>query len=203
MIPGAGAGQPKSGRPLPDKSRLRLELTAARAGRHRDLDAGKRRLERALGASAGARVVACYVARPDEPATADLLSALRDAGVQVLLPVLTREPDWAWFAGLDQLTPGPFGIGQPTGVRLGASALALADVIWLPGLAGTTSGVRLGTGGGWYDRALLHARPDAPRGLLLFDDEVRDHLPQDPWDQPIDLIVTERRTITCGGQPVE
>lgn len=203
MNPGAGAGQPKSGRPLPDKSRLRIELTAARAGRHRDPDADQRLVERALAATAGARVVACYVARPEEPDTAGLLTALREAGVQVLLPVLTREPDWAWFAGPDQLTPGPFGISQPTSVRLGASALALADVIWLPGLAGTVGGVRLGTGGGWYDRALLHARPDAPRGLLLFDDEVRDQLPHDPWDQPIDLIVTERRTITCGGQPVE
>jgi 5-formyltetrahydrofolate cyclo-ligase len=55
----------------------------------------------------------------------------------------------------------------------------------------------LGTGGGWYDRALLRARAEAGRGLLLFDDEVRPHLPHDPWDQPIDVIVTERRTITC------
>lgn len=150
-----------------------------------------------MGASDAARVVAAYLSRPDEPQTTALLSGLVDAGVRVLLPVLRLQPDWAWYEGPDHLTPGPFGISQPTGPRLGADALALADWIWVPGLAGTPSGIRLGTGGGWYDRALTHARSDAVRGLLLFDDEVRPHLPHDPWDQPVDLIVTERRTITC------
>jgi 5-formyltetrahydrofolate cyclo-ligase len=172
-------------------------LIAARATRPRDPEADRRRRDRALAASVGATVVACYLARPDEPDTVGLLAALGNAGVRILLPVLTREPDWAWFTGPEDLGPGPFGIRQPTGPRLGVAAVARADWIWLPGLAGTPSGIRLGTGGGWYDRVLLHARADALRGLLLFDDEVRDELPRDPWDQPVDLIVTEDRSIAC------
>ena len=58
---------------------------------------------RALAACAGAGVVAAYVARPDEPATADLIEGLRLSGVRVLLPVLRREPDWAWYTGPDGL----------------------------------------------------------------------------------------------------
>ncbi|MCE1174142.1 MAG: 5-formyltetrahydrofolate cyclo-ligase [Propionibacteriales bacterium] len=197
MNPGAGEGEPKTASPLPDKSRLRAELIAARAARTPDPAAEQLRTDRALEVSAAAGVVAAYLARPHEPETAALLRALAEAGVRVLLPVLTLQPDWAWYAGPDHLAPGPFGISQPTGRRLGADALAVADWIWLPGLAGSPSGVRLGTGGGWYDRALLHARAEAVRGLLLFDDEVRDQLPHEPWDQPVDLIVTERRTITC------
>jgi len=152
---------------------------------------------RALAACSGAAVVAVYSARPEEPATAELIEALWRSGVRVLLPVLTLEPDWAWYAGAAELTPGPRGIAQPTGRRLGATALSSADWIWLPGLAGTPDGRRLGTGGGWYDRALTWARPNAVRGLLLFDAEVLDQLPVDAWDQPVDLLVTELRQIDC------
>lgn len=200
MNPGAGEGQPKSASPLPDKSRLRAELIAARSARNPDPDDERLRADRALEVSAGAGVVAAYLARPHEPGTSALLASLTDAGVRVLLPVLRLEPDWAWYTGPDDFAPGPFGISQPTGPRLGADALAEADWIWLPGLAGSPSGVRLGTGGGWYDRALIHARAEARRGVLLFDDEVLDHLPQEPWDQPVDLLVTERRTITCAAR---
>jgi 5-formyltetrahydrofolate cyclo-ligase len=75
--------------------------------------------------------------------------------------------------------------------------LSSADWIWLPGLAGTPDGRRLGTGGGWYDRALAQARPNTVRGLLLFDAEVLDQLPTDPWDRPVNLLVTELRQIVC------
>jgi 5-formyltetrahydrofolate cyclo-ligase len=62
-------------------------------------------------------------------------------------------------------------------------------------LAATPSGDRLGTGGGWYDRALRYAAPDALIGVLLRDREVLDVLPVEPFDRAVDLIVTESRTI--------
>ncbi|MBA3020227.1 5-formyltetrahydrofolate cyclo-ligase [Propionicimonas sp.] len=197
MNPGAGEGQPKSSVPLPDKATLRAELQAARTGRAPDLQLASHRTERALAACAGASVVAAYVARAGEPETAALIESLHRSGVRVLLPVLTTQPDWAWYTGVDGLAPGPRGIDQPTGARLGPQALAQADWIWLPGLAGTPDGRRLGTGGGWYDRALTHDRGDARRGLLLFDDEVLAEIPVDAWDQPVDLLVTEHQSLRC------
>jgi 5-formyltetrahydrofolate cyclo-ligase len=86
--------------------------------------------------------------------------------------------------------------GIPTPSTKGTpDVLSQADVIIMPGLAGTLSGARLGTGGGWYDQALLHANPKTPRWLLLNDDEVVDALPQDIWDQPVTDLVTEKRWI--------
>lgn len=193
QLPGP-AGQPRGGVPAA-KTMLRAEVSAARAAQPDDPRATAARTANAVAACADSSVVACYLSRPDEPDTTALIQALVDGGVRVLVPVLRREPDWAWFTGFAELVPGPHRILQPAGPRLGASALALADWIWLPGLAGTPDGRRLGTGGGWYDQALAHAREDAVLGLLLFDREVLPEVPTQDWDRPVDLLVTEARIV--------
>lgn len=185
-------GQPIASR---SKAALRIRLRAARAVRPPDPSGDDARTARALAACAGSRVVAAYASTAGEPPTADLIGALHASGVRVLLPVLRREPDWAWYSGPDGLAPGPLGIPAPTGPALGAAALGLADWIWLPGLAGSPGGRRLGTGGGWYDRALAHASGEARLGLLLYDDEVLDTVPTEPWDRDVHVLVTERRRI--------
>lgn len=141
--------------------------------------------------------MACYASVGSEPHTWALMDALRDSGVRVLVPVLRREPDWAWYEGREHTRPGPQGILEPLGPRLGREALAEASLIWASGLAGTPAGDRLGTGGGWYDRALGWASPPARVGMLLYDDEVLDWLPTDPWDRPVQVIVTESRLVEC------
>ncbi len=174
---------------------MRSRLRAARAARIPDPAADDARTVRALAACAGLDVVAAYVSRADEPATADLIEQLRLDGVRVLLPVLRREPAWAWYTGAGDLAPGPLGIPVPTGPVLGPEALGQAGWVWLPGLAGTPDGRRLGTGGGWYDRALAWASPQAGLGLLLFDDEVLDDVPTQEWDRSVHVLVTERRRV--------
>lgn len=198
MRPPDAEGQPHGLDGRRAKAEFRARLNAARAARDADSSAELARAVRCLAACAGAAVVAAYFARPEEPQTHQLVDALLAAEVPVLLPVLGPEPDWAWYTGAEHLVTGPRGIRQPDGRVLGAQALGQADFIWLPGLAGTPDGRRLGTGGGWYDRALAWARPDATRGLLVFDDEVLDDVPTDEWDEPVDLLVTEHRRIDCG-----
>lgn len=199
MIPGASAGQPLTDESARTKQALRATLRHARASRRPNPDEAEALAAAALHLADSATVVAAYVSRAEEPATTALLNRLWHGGVRVLLPVLRREPDWAVYAGPGSLQPGPLGIPQPasSGTGLGAAAIAQADVVWLPGLAGTPHGDRLGAGGGWYDRALAWARPDAVRGLLLFDDEVLQNLPTDPWDEPVHALVTPGGLIRC------
>lgn len=174
------------------KAALRARFAARRLGTPGP--AGDRDT-RLLALGDGCRVVACYASLPQEPATGGVIARWHARGVQVLVPVLRRAPDWALHTG--DYRPSWRGIPEPVGPPLGASALAGAGLIVVPGLAGTTDGHRLGTGGGWYDRALAHAAPDAVVVLLLDDAEVVAELPTERWDRLVDVILTPTRTIHC------
>ncbi|MDO5681749.1 MAG: 5-formyltetrahydrofolate cyclo-ligase, partial [Propionibacteriaceae bacterium] len=124
--------------------------------------------------------LATYFSIPPEPSTWELVAWLQARRVTVLLPVLgpradgspRREPDWAPYAGPDSLRSGLWGIPEPTTPALGARGLASAEVVVCSALAGTETGKRLGMGGGWFDRALEYAAPDAVFVTLLNDDEI-------------------------------
>jgi 5-formyltetrahydrofolate cyclo-ligase len=53
----------------------------------------------------------------------------------------------------------------------------------------------LGYGGGFYDAFLAGIAAGVPRIGLCFDLQVVDEVPASPNDEPVDLIVTERRVI--------
>ena len=125
-----------------------------------------------------AQTVTAYVSRASEPGTRALLHALTARGVRVLLPVLTEGLvlDWAEYTGDDTLgpcaLPGNSALLEPDGGRLGVDAIAEADVVLAPGLAVGADGVRMGFGGGCYDKALALVDPGTPVVVLLYDDEV-------------------------------
>ena len=137
----------------------------------------------AVGAAWNPGVIALYASRKQEPGTLIAIRRLLELGWQVLLPKLSKEPDWAWATG--ELRPGWAGIPEPTDQGLGIGSLALADVIVVPCLAVSRDGTRLGMGGGWYDRALHHRRPGTPVWALANSDEVLPRYPMNrmifPW----------------------
>ena len=89
-----------------------------------------------------------------------------------------------------RLAPGRYGLLEPVGPRLGPTAIGTADVVVLPALGVDRRGVRLGRGGGYYDRALQHVRPDAVLVAVVFDDELLDELPAEPHDRLVTAVVT-------------
>ncbi|WEH33939.1 5-formyltetrahydrofolate cyclo-ligase [Streptomyces sp. AM 4-1-1] len=144
---------------------------------------------------AGASTVAAYVSVGSEPGTRALLDALRARGVRVLLPVLLpdNDLDWALYGGADHLVPAARGLSEPDGIRLGPDSVLDADAVLLPGLAVDGRGMRLGRGGGSYDRVLARlAAAGAHPALvvLLYDDEVVARVPEEPHDHPVDAVVT-------------
>ncbi|WP_328719994.1 5-formyltetrahydrofolate cyclo-ligase [Streptomyces sp. NBC_00247] len=189
------------------KTALRRELLAARAALTTGELAGS---AAALAGTAltlpelsGARTVAAYVSVGSEPGTRALLDLLRARGVHVLLPVLLPDDDldWAVYEGPDRLLKAGRGLLEPGGPRLGPPAVLDADAVLLPGLAADTRGMRLGRGGGSYDRVLARlAAAGAHPALvvLLYDDEVVARVPAEPHDHPVDAVVTPAGTRRFG-----
>jgi 5-formyltetrahydrofolate cyclo-ligase len=134
-----------------------------------------------------AATVAAYVSMDGEPGTAPLLDALRAAGKRVILPVLLPDGDldWAVYRGPDDLAAARFGLLEPVGERLGVDAVATADVVIVPALAVSPTGVRLGRGGGSYDRALGRVPVGTFTCALLYDGEVGLDVPVEPHDRPV------------------
>ena len=139
-----------------------------------------------------AATVAAYVAVGKEPGTAPLLAALRAAGKRVVLPVLLADNDldWAAYEGDDALARARYGLLEPTGPRLGLDSIGTPDVVLVPGLAVSDAGVRLGRGGGCYDRALARVPVGTFTCVLLYDDEVGRDVPVEPHDRPVVAAVT-------------
>ncbi|MGH3359551.1 MAG: 5-formyltetrahydrofolate cyclo-ligase [Nocardioidaceae bacterium] len=188
---------------MTSKESLRAQI---RRGRSRlsaeDLAAADEALARRtidLPEVAAAEVVAVYLSVGDEPPTRRLADALLERGATVLSPVMApnRVLDWAAYTGADELRVAAYGIAEPSGARLGGTALRSAGVVVLPALAVDRTGRRLGRGAGYYDRALAHADPRATRIALVFDDELADFVPTEPHDEPVHLVVTPSRTWRC------
>ncbi|MFD4921620.1 5-formyltetrahydrofolate cyclo-ligase [Streptomyces goshikiensis] len=186
-----------------EKALLRRELLAARrALSSEDCRTAARALSRsalALPELAGAGTVAAYVSVGTEPGTRELLDALRAAGKRVLLPVLLpdNDLDWAAYEGPGSLAeaahPGKMRLLEPAGPRLGPDAVTGADAVLLPGLAVDARGMRLGRGGGSYDRVLERLeRAGAHPALvvLLYDEEVVARVPEEPHDHPVKAVAT-------------
>lgn len=165
-----------------DKPALRTGVLAARrsmsqpvrAAADRALAAAVRRLVRP-----GARVAA-YTPLATEPGGTELLPALAAVAGAVLLPVLRPDRDLDW--SLD-------------GTPLGLPAIATADLIVVPALAVDRTGVRLGRGGGSYDRALHRVAASTPVVALLYEGEFRaDPLPAEPHDRRVTAVLTPAGT---------
>lgn len=108
----------------------------------------------------------------------------------VLLPVAaTRQLQWGpYVAGT--LVPGRWGLHEPPKPWLPADAVTRAEVVLVPALAVDRSGVRLGRGGGFYDRALALCRPGTRLIAVVRDDEVLDTVPREPHDIPMTHALT-------------
>ncbi|POX47028.1 5-formyltetrahydrofolate cyclo-ligase [Streptomyces sp. Ru72] len=148
---------------------------------------------------AHARTVAAYVSVGSEPGTLALLDALRARGVRVLLPVLMpdNDLDWGTYAGPESLVSvrhgGRMALLEPAGERLGPEAVREADAVLLPGLAVDARGMRLGRGGGSYDRVLARlerAGTDPALVVLLYDREIVERVPEEEHDRPVHAVVT-------------
>ena len=190
-------------RPAHDKSRLREELRGLRLQlgareRHSAALAASRNTERLPGWHA-AQTVAIYLQANGELDTEPLQRSCRAQGKSIYLPVIREDRSLA-FSLWDEdaeLRPNRCGICEPDAK---APRIEVEDlhIIFVPLVGWDSAGNRLGMGGGFYDRTLAGVKGPLRIGLAYEFQNVAGISP-DPWDVPMDYVVTESTLHDCRG----
>ncbi|MGK5738217.1 5-formyltetrahydrofolate cyclo-ligase [Micromonospora sp. URMC 103] len=144
---------------------------------------------------------------PGGPELPDVLRQVLPPGGELLLPVLRPDLDldWAAYAGPGSLAVAGRGMREPTGSRRGVGAITTAELVVLPALAVDRRGLRLGRGGGSYDRALARVPAATLTVVLLHDGELVPAVPAEPHDRPVRAVITPDgglRTLDAASPPV-
>jgi 5-formyltetrahydrofolate cyclo-ligase len=188
------------------KAEVRARIRAARRARS---DEARQDAAASLAAQvhtllpAEPATVCVYLSTPTEPGTDPLIAMVRAARHRVVVPRIVGDLlEWVPLSEDSALTTGAMGIREPVEDALPEGALAAAALILLPALAVDRNGVRLGQGGGYYDRALesVPAHPDGGplRVVVVFDDEVFDEVPAEPHDCRVDAALSPSGVVAFG-----
>lgn len=148
--------------------------------------------------------VGVYYAHHAEVSLEALAGASQSRGKTLYLPVIDQPQKGflsfgAWEADT-KLLPNRWGIPEPPEPWVSMNSL---QIVMMPLVAFDLSGNRVGMGGGYYDRTLagLGHSGDAGSGLTLvgvaYECQQVDYFEPDPWDVPLDWILTENGIRAC------
>ena len=144
-------------------------------------------------------VVAVYLATADELDLSGFIADALSRGVTLLAPRWTGDGyELARLRGLSpsDVQPGPHGVLEPRqpeppgSVPMPPGPVPTPTAWVVPGLAFTRGGVRLGYGGGWYDRMLGAGTGHAQRRVgVAYPFQVVEEIPCEPHDVRLTEIV--------------
>ncbi|WP_237752528.1 5-formyltetrahydrofolate cyclo-ligase [Mycolicibacterium aromaticivorans] len=142
--------------------------------------------------------VCAYLPVGTEPGSLQVVDRLHDVCARVLLPVTRTGADgepvallWSVYVP-GELVAARYGLLEPAGPVMASSALGDADLVLVPALAVDRRGVRLGRGGGFYDRSLPLRQPSAKLVAVVRDSELVDELPSEPHDIRMTHVLTPK-----------
>jgi len=166
-------------------------------------EVGREPLARLFPDPAG-KVAALYHGLGSEISPLILADQMREAGWTLALPAVEdAEASRMVFRAWDPAQPlvhDAIGLRSPPPEQ----PVLEPDLVIAPLLAFQADGVRLGQGGGYYDRALegLRARKRVFVLGLAYSGQQAENLPQEPHDQRLDAILTEKeyRTVKDMGR---
>lgn len=151
-----------------------------------------------LVAYSEARLIASYMSRDGEIDPGELMAG---EGPRVALPVTRRDEILQFVIPDGPFESGPFGIRQPATGRVVYPTEF--EVVLVPLVAVDFMGNRLGHGAGYYDRTFAFRR-DLVHPILVglaHQFQVVEIIQPNPWDIPVDLVVTDTGILGPGIAP--
>ena len=143
-----------------------------------------------------AKSIMLYASLPYEVQLFPLIEECRVMKKRLALPIIVGQGEM-WAARLnaiEELVPDAYGMLSANRANVVPLDPKELDLIIVPGVAFNLNGDRLGLSGGYYDRFLPKA-PNACRVALTFDFQILDAVPVSPHDVPVDMLISETRTI--------
>lgn len=138
-----------------------------------------------------------YASFGGEASTRVILHEAFSAGRDVAVPRIQGSDIRLYRVGsFDHLAPGRFGIDEPLEVCPEVPP-AEVDAFVIPGVAFDRRGHRVGFGKGFYDRLLARAAAGVPVIGLAYGFQVVNHIPDEPHDRTVDILVTPHAVIPC------
>ncbi len=140
------------------------------------------------------KIAAVYHGLGSEVSPRILADQLAEAGWALALPaVLDKDDGEMVFRHWDRETPlvhDAIGLRSPPH----QAPVVQPDLVITPLLAFQSDGLRLGQGGGYYDRALEALRAEKTVFVLglAYSGQQAENLPHEPHDQRLDAILTEK-----------
>lgn len=180
---------------MPNKKEIRQNQIAVRNGLLPQVRAEKSKkiLEslEALDLFINAKNILFYYTNGSEVNTVPLIEKITKHK-KVFLPRIVGKNEFIAleFTGQEKLKKGAYDIPEPSLEEERGDEKNL-DLIIVPGVAFDKEGVRIGMGKGFYDR-FLSKMEKVPRIGLAFNEQMLDQLPKDPYDENVDIIITDK-----------
>lgn len=143
--------------------------------------------------------IAIYLAHQGEVATQPLIDWLWQVGKACYLPVVSAKGKVLRFAAYTPntlLKVNRFHILEPESEPEQLLEGRGLNLVFLPLVGFDAQGNRLGMGGGFYDATFAHIRqsgdPCPLKVGLAYSWQQVAHIPSEPWDVPLDAVITEQ-----------
>lgn len=140
-----------------------------------------------------AKNIMVYLSLDSEVGTKEFIRGALQNGKRVFAPKLclpTRQMAALEVKSVGRgLSPGAYGVWEPSGDFRNALKPSLIDLVIVPGLAFDYDGGRLGRGAGYYDRFLRLAGRSRKVGLA-FREQILDRIPLEAHDIRMDEVIT-------------
>ncbi|MBJ8110085.1 5-formyltetrahydrofolate cyclo-ligase [Bacillus cereus group sp. N6] len=149
---------------------------------------------------AEAKTIGITLSMENEVNTYSIIEKAWEEGKKVVVPKCnkgTRTMSFRQISNFDQLEIVYMNLREPIPARTEEVNADDIDLQIVPGVAYTERGERIGYGGGYYDRYLVHYKGKTLS--LAYSFQIVEHIPVEPFDKNVEKIITEKGTMVKNG----